>query len=300
MTLQNNSYQTLIKSYTAWLSIIGYSWQAVKYYPMALQELCSWLEDHNYNNIDQITATIIKEYYEYLKTRPNKSRSGALSSYSLNRHICALKTFNKYLKSHNQKAIPIHLETEKTDPIAPLRIVSQQEIKSMFDATEHSHKEPHIRLRDKAILVILYSCGLRVNEAVHLNTEDILFDAQRIYVKKGKNYKERFVPINNYNLYILTDYIYEARPLFNNSSLTTSLFVSYLGKRLQGQSLCNRIKAIIKATNDTALIERNITPHKLRHSIATHLLQQKAAIKDISKFLGHHSLESTQIYTHIL
>jgi len=262
MALQNQGYIIFVQNFKQWLSIIGYSWQSIKHYPIILQEFFSWLEAKNYIHIDQITASIVKEYYEYLKTRPNKSRSGALSKHSLNNHISGLKAFNKYLKNYRKKGLPLHLTAEKIDPLESRRIVSQEEIKEIFQATYYSHKEESTQLRDRAILVVLYSCGLRVNEAYHLDVEDILFDAQRIYVKKGKNYKERFVPLNGYNLHILTDYIYEARPLF--------------------------------------MIDRNITPHKLRHSIATHLLQQKASIKAISQFLGHASLEPTQLYTHIL
>jgi integrase/recombinase XerD len=152
---------------------------------------------------------------------------------------------------------------------------------------------------------------LRRNEVVHLNINDILFDKERLFVRQGKNYKERFVPINKHSSNILEAYIYDYRPLFvkdfplrgnavGKGDETEALFLNYRGTRLQGMSFANRLKAIIKATENKDLQERNITLHSLRHSIATHLLEQGADIEHISKFLGHNSLESTQIYTHFL
>ena len=150
------------------------------------------------------------------------------------------------------------------------------------------------------MLTVLYSCGLRRNEAVYLDTSDIYFDNERILVRKGKNYKERFVPINRKNAEILEDYIFEGRPEFYKSNLTEALFTSQQGKRLNGMSFANRLKAIVQATNNKNIVEKQITLHILRHSIATHLLQQEVPLESIKTFLGHSSLESTQIYTHLL
>jgi len=108
------------------------------------------------------------------------------------------------------------------------------------------------------------------------------------------------VPINEYNLKIIEEYIYDYRPLFYNYKNTEYLLINYRGTQLLGQSLCNRLCEIAKTTNNEKLIEKNITPHILRHSIATHLLEKGAKIETISQFLGHSSLESTQIYTHLL
>jgi len=121
-----------------------------------------------------------------------------------------------------------------------------------------------------------------------------------VYVRKGKNYKERFVPINRKNLEILEDYIYEARPEFIHHKENEALFISQQGKRLDGMSIANRLKAIVIAAENKKIIDKKITLHTLRHSIATHLLQRSVPLESIKHFLGHSSLESTQIYTHIL
>ena len=138
----------------------------------------------------------------------------------------------------------------------------------LFDACSVSHMDRKFQMRDRAILVLLYSCGLRRNEAVHIDVCDILFDRKRIHVRKGKNYKERYVPLNSHNLGMLEDYLFEARPLFYNSNLTDALLVSQKGNRINDGALANRLKAIISATEDEGIMEKGITMHSLRHSLS--------------------------------
>ena len=150
------------------------------------------------------------------------------------------------------------------------------------------------------MLVCLYSCGLRRNEAVHLDLGDVLMGRNRILARWTKNGHQRHVPLNDHNMEILEEYIYDARPLFYRADRTEALFVNYRGQRMGGQSFKLRLRAIIRATGNPELMQRGITPHKMRHSIATHLLENGAAIETVSRFLGHGSLESTQVYTHLV
>jgi integrase/recombinase XerD len=298
--IKNESYKTIVQDFENWLDILGYSQSTIKSLPSHLREFLHYLENHNINQINHINIQIVKDYYQHLKTRDNQNRDGGLSKAYLNKHLQALFKFNDYLKEHNHKGIQIHLKREKQNQKDSLEILTQDEVKQLFKATNSSNPQERIRKRDTVILVLLYSCGLRRNEAINLKIKDILFDKERILVKKGKNYKERFVPINQYNLKIIEEYIYDYRPAFNGYKTTEYLLINYRGKPLQGQSLSNRLKEIAKATQNSQLITKNPTPHILRHSIATNLLEQGAKLETISQFLGHTSLESTQIYTHIL
>jgi len=300
LKLQNESFKLLVVSYKEWLDILGFAESTVYYLPNHLQEFFYYLECHGHNDLKAITTQTIKNYYQELQQRANQRQSGSLSKSYLNKHQQALKKFKEYLQNHNYNDFNIHLKSEKQPTEEKLNILTQSEIKQLFNATEISHSEQRFRLRDKAILTVLYSCGLRRNEAVSLDVSDVLFDKERIYVRKGKNYKERFVPINRKNAEILEDYIYEARPEFNTKNNTEALFISKQGKRMQGMSLANRLKAIVQAANNKNIEEKHITLHILRHSIATHLLQQEVALESIKTFLGHSSLESTQIYTHLV
>ena len=300
LPVHNRTYKALLLSFKEWLGILGYSKSCTKYSPLYLKEFFHWLENHGYSGLDTVTRKVVSDYYEYLKQRPNESYGGALSNHTLNNHISAIKRFNEYLKKHNARPLSIHLRSEKTDKLDATDIVSQEEIREMFEAAHHSYVMPHVCLRDRATLVVLYSCGLRRNEAVHLNLNDVLFGRNRILARTTKNGKERHVPLNNHNMEILEEYIYDGRPIFYRANKTDALFVGQQGKRMGGQSFKLRLRAIIKATGNPDLMERRITPHKLRHSIATHLLENGVAIETVSNFLGHTSLESTQVYTHLI
>ncbi len=299
MKLENSSYRALLLNFQDWLDILGYNEQTVYYTPIFIQEFFYWLEQHNIQRLEQITQQTVKSYYKYLNERNNQRKDGGLSNAYLNKHQNALRKFREYLKKHNARTFKIHLRVEKKDG-AIRDILTQSEIKQLFEATNFSSKYRHTKLRDKAILVALYSCGLRRNEAVSLNTNDILFDSGRVYVRQGKNYKERIIPVNKHGLRILEDYIFEARPMYLGHGATEALLINKYGNRLHGQDLSRRLQHLLTLVEDDILREKHITPHCLRHSIATHLLQQGMKIEDIQQFLGHSSLKSTQIYTHLL
>ncbi|QLE02027.1 tyrosine-type recombinase/integrase [Galbibacter sp. BG1] len=300
LKLQNEVFKMFVANYKEWLEILGYAESTVYQLPIHLQEFFYYAEQNHITRLNQITPKTIKKYYKELKERANERRNGALSKSYLNKHQQALKKFKEYLQNHNYKDFNVHLKSERQPTEEKLNILTQSEIKELFRATEYSHTESRFKLRDKAILAILYSCGLRRNEAVHLDVSDILFDKERVFVRKGKNYKERYVPINRKNAEILEDYIYEARPEFYQSYLSEALFINKNGTRMQGMSFANRLKVIVASTNNKTIENKQITLHILRHSIATHLLQKEVPLESIKTFLGHSSLESTQIYTHLL
>jgi len=300
LPITDRSYKALLIDFKSWLDVLGYAETTVYKLPIHLREFFNYLENNGHNNISTITTQTVLDYYQYLKERPNQRRAGGISKGHLNKHQQALHKFREYLKSHNHKGINIHLKREEKNSKDSLNVLNQEEVKQLFEATNYSNQSKKIRYRDKAILVCCYSCGLRRNELVHIDVKDILFDKKRLFVRKGKNYKERFVPLNKHSLEILEYYVFDCRTEFYNYKETEALFINYRGNRLQGKSHANRLEKIIKATGNKDLENRNITLHSLRHSIATHLLEKGADIEHISTFLGHASLESTQIYTHFL
>lgn len=301
LKLRSITFTTLIDSYKNWLDVLGFASSTVYNLPNHLREFFHYLESIGHSDISLITTHIIKDYYNYLSTRGNQRRGGSLSKAFLNKHQQALKKFLTYLKEHNANInFGVHLKGEKVNYQNDKVILTQDEIKLLFEACDYSHMSEHFQMRDKAILVLLYSCGLRRNEAIYIDCSDILFEKQRIYVRRGKNYKERFVPINKYNLGILEDYLYEARPEFLKNYQTDALLISNHGRRINDMTVANRLKVIIEASEHESILGKHITLHTLRHSIATHLLQNNVPMQSISTFLGHASLESTQIYTHIV
>ncbi len=131
---------------------------------------------------------------------------------------------------------------------------------------------------------------------MHLDVSDIDFKGRLVYVRKGKNYKERYVPTSETILQHVKDYLDHSRPFLQKKDKTSALLISDKGYRAQGQSLLIRLRKLARL----ARIGKRIGLHTLRHSIATHLLQSGMKLKHIARFLGHDSLESTQIYTHIV
>ena len=302
LPIYSDTFITLQKSFKDWLDVLGYSKSTVYNLPNHLREFFYFLERNGHKNLDHVTTKLVKEYYEELSHRSNDRKGGGLSKSFLNKHQQTLKKFLEYLNEHHANIkFGVHLRSEKIDNHTLQKdILTQDEVKLLFEACEVTHMTEHFRVRDKAILVLLYSCGLRRNEAIQVDTSDILFEKGCIHVRHGKNYKERYVPVNEYNLQLLEDYLYEARPEFIKNYQTDALLLSQLGLRIGNLTMAHRVTAIVEASDEETIIQKHITPHSLRHSIATHLMQNDVPIQSISQFLGHSSLESTQIYTHLV
>ncbi len=140
------------------------------------------------------------------------------------------------------------------------------------------------------------------------NISDIHFEKSLLHVRKGKGYKERMVPITKQSLQHLQNYLYDARPYFmpaispsfGGGRGEAAFFVTQSGKRLGGTMMLIRLKQLIQFTGNAELMQKDIHLHTLRHSIATHLLQNGMRLERIKDFLGHGSLDSTQIYTHFI
>lgn len=299
LKLQNDSYRMLLSNFTEWLDILGYAETMVYTFPLQLQEFFYWLEQHEIQRIDLIDKEHIHSYYQYLKSRPNEKQSGGLGKSYLNTHQQVLRKFKEYLQKHTSITLTLGLRLEKINRIEKLNILTIAETKELFEAAKNQNYE-HQQYRSLVMLVLLYSCGLRRSEASAVNVSDINFNTKQLHVRKGKNYKERLIPINSYNLNILEEYIYDIRPVYPKILDKEALLISSNGKRLRGANIAISLKKLIAHTNNQELIHKNITAHSLRHSIATHLLHQGMDIEIIQQFLGHSHLETTEIYTHLI
>ena len=156
LKLENPSYRALLDDFEQWLDILGYSSRTVYYTPIFIQEFFYWLEQQHIKQINHITRANITQYFSYLKERPNQNTAGALSKSYINMLLSSLKRFNTYLKKHDHKGISIHLRFEKTDKLSPSDIVTESEIKQIFKSIAYTTSYDRIKLRDKAILVVLY------------------------------------------------------------------------------------------------------------------------------------------------
>jgi integrase/recombinase XerD len=305
-------YQYIEKSFKEWLEALGYSWQGVYYMPIQIRGLLNYLERQNKAQLTDITTEAIKDYYyQELKQRKNYMHdAGTLSNKHLNKNLQALRKFTEYLRQTGKLQIPLlNIKQEEIIDNKPT-VLTEDEIQQLFKATETipdkmKHAKPRefyemLNLRDKAMLSIFYGCGLRRNEGYWLNITDIHLESAVVHVRKGKGYKERFVPVSKKGMENITAYLYDARPLMIRDNKEEAFFINHMGKRLGGQMLMLCLQSLARRTNDTGLQQKEIGLHTLRHSIATHLLGNGMSLESISVFLGHSSLESTQIYTHLI
>jgi integrase/recombinase XerD len=306
LPLSSPSFQYVVHAFTQWLDVQGYATSTVKSLPSHVREFLHYLENaQQITQLQQITGQHFRAYNTYLHHRSNTRHGGALSAAYLNKHHQALERFSEYLNRSGRHAFygsPLkRLKEERKE----IDVVSIQEIKALFTACHeipqaHSPLQTAIAWRDQAQLVCLYSCGLRRAECQALDIQDINFDKQLLHVRKGKNYKERFVPFNSSSAEILKIYIYDYRPEFKNASSNSALLMSVKGNRMGDLNMAIRLRILITRTALPDLQQKNVTLHTLRHSIATHLLHAGMSLENISRFLGHSSLESTQIYTHLI
>lgn len=321
LPLKNPSFRFIEQSFKEWLDIQGFADTTVYNLPHHARELLHYLESQGINHIRDLEVKHINAHYEKLKERAHQRRGGGLSSGHLNKHIQALRKFAEYLRKVGRIQLPsLKLGNVETQP--RITFLTEEEIKLLFEASyqvnsyNYKEKQEVFQSRDRAMLAVFYGCGLRRNEGVHLNLSDINFDkslsgrqAGILHVRKGKNYKERFVPISNASLKYLQEYIYDYRPRLSKSppagrtGSIDALFLSQQGFRMQGRSLLVRVKLLQHRSRELPgglnLMEKELGLHTLRHSIATHLMTAGMKLESISRFLGHSSLESTQIYTHL-
>lgn len=291
LQLKNKEYKNLKNGFTSWLQTLNYAKSTINGSPTYLTEFFYWLEQNKIQSINQINNQVIKEYFIYLGRRKNSKKVGALSTNSLRNNFNALRRFSKYLRETGQGNLDVSVNLPVQTPQIKT-ILTKREIKSLYQAADQTI----LGLRDKAMLTIYYGCGLRRNEGVNLNVNDIDFKANKVFVRKGKGYKERFVPITEAIKAELENYTKHARvTLTAENPSETAFFIGTRGKRLGGNMLYERLQKL----KENAGIIKEIGLHTLRHSIATHLLKDGMTIEMVSQFLGHGSLESTQIYTHL-
>lgn len=310
LTLKNESFQYIEKSFGEWLDVLGYAPSTVYNLPNHVRELFYFLERSGIDNIAELDNRLIKEHYGNVKLRANDRRGGGLSNASLNKHLQALYKFTEYLRQSGRMELPMLNIDWENDDTKHIETLTVDEIQQLYKATELypkniKHTKPEyffeaIALRDRAMLTIFYGCGLRRNEGYHLRVDDINFDKQILHVRKGKANRERLVPVNRANLKYLEEYVYDGRINLIRDKRESAFFINERGNRLTAQSMALRLKLLQQRSDDIRLQEKNVRLHVLRHSIATHLLQNGMPLEGIGRFLGHNSLESTQVYTHLI
>jgi len=270
----------------------NYSDNTIISYKNDLNQLFSFIKEYKLlrkNGIKYIDHQIMRKFIVYLKEKKYSKRS-------ISRKVSTARSFFKFL--HKEEIIEVNptlnLLTPKIDKKLPY-FLYLQEIDKLIETPPRNKLSG---IRDRAILEILYGTGIRVSELTNLNIDDIDFNEKIIKVL-GKGSKERILPLSNPVIKAMQEYI-EKRYLFNRNKFDktinkNALFLNRFGGRLTARSIRRIIIKYIKIAG----LNKKLSPHVLRHSFATHLLGGGADLRSVQELLGHKSLSTTQIYTHI-
>ena len=242
-------------------------------------------------SVDQLLITSgADEARSYLANLTEKNYSKA----TIARKLATLRSFYKYLvKIHQVDSNPLmSIRTPKQDKKLP-RFLEYTEVKKLLETPPLDN---WLGARDRAILEVLYSTGIRVSELVALNLDDIDFLGEVVHVR-GKGKKERIAPISSSALQTIQHYIeFRNKRAQNNTNFDNKvLFVNKHGQRLSTRSVRRKMDKYLRMAG----LDPNISPHTLRHSFATHMLNNGADLRSVQELLGHQSLSTTQVYTHL-
>ena len=234
--------------------------------------------DLNYLKVD---SDDLNSYFEYMKKQGRKTST-------ISRAIASVRAFYQFLvRTKKIKKDPTsEVKTPKVEKKVP-SILTEKEVELLLNQPKCVDLKG---IRDKAMLEFTYATGMRVSEIIALNIEDVNLEEEYVFCHYG--YKKRTIPLGKMAVKTLSDYIKRARPILIKTEDEKALFVNLSGERLTRQGFWK----IVKYYKEQANITKDITPHVLRHSFATHLLQNGAELKAIQMMLGHSDISSTQVY----
>ncbi|AKM19543.1 site-specific tyrosine recombinase XerD [Geobacillus stearothermophilus] len=261
-------------------TIISYERDLKKYahYLRQVEQLGAWGE---------VERLHILHFLKFLSEQGQSARTIA-------RHLASIRSFHQFLLREKivSQDPTVHIETPQFERTLP-KVLSVEEVEALLSAPQTNTP---FGLRDKAMLELLYATGMRVSELVQLNLADVhlTMGFVRCY---GKGRKERIVPIGRMAIEALVRYLEHGRPQLVNprKRATEALFLNHYGQRLTRQGFWKILKRLAKEAG----IEKELTPHTLRHSFATHLLENGADLRAVQELLGHADISTTQMYTHV-
>ena len=294
--LHNKTYQEQAQNYKNYLQTLGYSKATYQARYLYLKLFFSWLEDLQINQIEQVTPKNIIDYQEKLHQQKNTRTKENLSKENIYNQLRNIQSYFGYaleielLKINPASSFKFYTPKEQNQRI----IFTQNQIKELYKNTQNE--------QEKTILNIAYGCGLRVGEMVKLNKKDLKLHQNRVIVESGKNNKRRLVPMSKQIVKEIKEYLKNQENQYHTAN-KEHFFSNIEGNRMQKWSFNLILKKLIDKTNFGKRFTRQelnkIGMHTLRHSIATHLLENGMKLEQVQTFLGHSNIETTQVYTHI-
>jgi integrase/recombinase XerD len=291
--MNENSFKALSAAYLRSMKVRNLSKRTIGLVNWMLEKFLTYLESCDIIHADQITSQTIRDYQLSLFESLNSRGQPNSISYQ-NRMLSAAKNFTRFLKDNDYivadpgRAVAYAKEPKRL----PRGVLTPAEARKVIHAPD---TKTVIGYRDRTILEVLYSSAIRKEELNNLTLADVDYHDGFLRIIEGKGKKDRIVPIGRIACRYLENYIKSVRPELITDPYNNHLFLTLRGKRFSKNVLWELIKKYAKK----ARIKKNVSPHTFRHSCATAMLKNKADIRTIQKLLGHSSLDSTQIYTHL-
>lgn len=273
----NNEY---ISEFLSYIELnLNYSNNTIKSYDNDLSKLASYFQK---KDILTLSVTDIEKYLNTLSE---------LTPSTISHNISTLRTFySYYIKIDKIRINPVDaISQPKLAKLLPVYL-TEEEMLNLLDIKINTPFDA----RNKAILELMYATGLRISEVVNLEFKNIDYDECIVRIM-GKGSKERIIPINDYAIDALKNYIFNYRNDMIKHNINNYIFLNNHGNKMTRQGIFKMIKEECLKKN----IEKNVTPHTIRHTFATHLLENGADLRIIQELLGHSDISTTQIYTHI-
>jgi integrase/recombinase XerD len=265
-------------------------------YAALLGRFVAWAESQGLKAWPAVQLAHLMAFLEHERRRPREDRpqgsSGKLSGETLYLEIAALRAFYRFAESEN--LLPANVAENLSLPRRWKRLPKDLSAEEIERLLKPMPVEKPSDLADQAILELAYACGLRLAELCGLRLEQLHLEAAFINVI-GKGNKERVVPAGRPAVKALQRYLEAGRPKLVTPKSTAAVFLNQRGRAFASVTLWQRIKRRARVAG----IERNVTPHMLRHSFATHLLEHGADLRVIQELLGHASISTTEVYTHV-
>ncbi len=276
----------LIEQFLSYISVEkGMADNTLSSYKRDLDRFADYLKSKKIDSIDKIQRQMINSFMMAEKDR-------GLGSNSISRELACIKSFFKFLLKEN--IIKEDAATIIESPKLWKKLPSTLNIDEVVILLNAPNVRDIMEIRDKACLELMYATGMRVSELVNLKMDDINMDVG--FVKCfGKGSKERIVPFGKKAKESIQRYLEKSRPKFLKKNISNFLFLTRLSKPMSRQSFWKIIKRYVKI----AKIKKKVTPHSLRHSFATHILERGADLRIVQEMLGHSDISTTQIYTHV-
>jgi integrase/recombinase XerD len=281
------------RKYCEHLTVLGYAQGTVKAEIFFLNRFFKYLGELNITEIAAVTRDVVRDYQTHLYEELNAKGEPNGVAYQ-NNNLRSVKAFFRFLRDNNYLAgdPAKDITYAKTPKRLPRSILSGPEAKKVIHAP---NTKTILGYRDRAILEVLYSTGIRRAEVINLLLQDVDYHDGLVRVNSGKGNKDRVVPIGKIACRYIENYVKAVRPSLIRDPYNNHLFLSMKGSRLSKSV----VGEIVKRYGKKAKVKKNISPHTFRHTCATLMLRNKANIRHIQELLGHASLESTQIYASV-